>query len=140
MSGLWAFWEDGELIERETNAHPLGQEIRIYRRGDFMFSHVHPTRALAEADAAEDRQESTMSPDLTFTALPAHLIASAISPERFGVEVCLPKLQKLFGVIARAKFYTFENLNPDSVAGMIHAFCSDSLEYKHSFFESAKRT
>ena len=54
---LGALWKDGQLVECETNAHPLGQELRFYHRGDFAYGVVHPTRALADADAAEHRRE-----------------------------------------------------------------------------------
>ena len=41
----------------ETNAHPLGWEIRCYVAGHFHYSHVQPLRDLAEAEAEAKRQE-----------------------------------------------------------------------------------
>lgn len=93
---------------------------------------------LTGAVAADEWQESVATPDLTFTALPAHLVVSAVTPAEFDVEVCLPDPQKLFGIFSRAKFFVFEKQGHDAVAAMIRTFCDDNLEYKHSFFRNSR--
>lgn len=44
-------------MEAEVKAHPLGYEVRVYLHGDYLYSHVHPARELAEADANERKRE-----------------------------------------------------------------------------------
>lgn len=75
-----------------------------------------------------------VSPDLTFTALPAHLIVQAIDLRRFDVEVCLPRARKLLGVFSFGKFYTYQGVSPDRVSEMLRQFCGDDLEQKHRYF------
>ena len=50
-------YKDGQLIECETNPHPLGQELRFYQGGDFTCSRVYPTRVEADGDVVERRNE-----------------------------------------------------------------------------------
>lgn len=54
---VWSLWKTGWLMEAEINAHPLGYELRVYLRGDYLYSLVHPTREQAEAGANERKRE-----------------------------------------------------------------------------------
>jgi len=76
------------------------------------------------------------APDLTFSALPSHLIAAATSEEEFDVEVCLPRERKLFGLFTPAKFYTFKHVSRARAGEMIATFCEEDLARKHSYFRS----
>jgi hypothetical protein len=96
----------------------------------------------AELDRAEDmeaRGENCTDPDMTFTALSAHLVASASAPNRFNVEVCLPRPAKLLGIFNRSKFYEFKSIQEGKVAELIRIFCTDLLDHKHALFEAQIR-
>ncbi len=90
----------------------------------------------AELDA---RHEDCVDPDMTFTALPAHLIVSAAAPNQFNVEVCLPHQKKLFGLFKRSKFYEFKSISMARAAELIQAFCRDVPEQKHAFYAAQVR-
>lgn len=96
----------------------------------------HPwEQEILEMRSLEVRQaDSTISPNMTFTALPAHLIVEAQAADRFNVEVCLPRPKKFLGLISRVEFYTYHDINRTKVSEMIREFCGDVLESKHSYF------
>lgn len=54
---VWSVWKTGRLMECEINEHPLGFELRVYLGFDFHYSHAHPTRELAEAEAEQRKRE-----------------------------------------------------------------------------------
>lgn len=54
---LWELWRPGRVMRCEANAHPLGQEIRIYHRDEFQSAQVFPTTEDAEREAMDRRRE-----------------------------------------------------------------------------------
>jgi hypothetical protein len=103
------------------------------------FPWVEALRYMQKLEAGKARH--IVSPDITFTALPAHVIVQTEDAQRFNVEVCLPPLKKLFGHWDwPAKFYTFEAVSRNKVAQMLRQFCTDDLERKHRYFAQLKET
>jgi hypothetical protein len=97
------------------------------------FPWVEALNYMAQLEAAKVRD--IISPEMTFTALPAHMTVQADKTFSFNVEVCLPPLKKLFGLFSGpAKFYIFKDVATDRVAQMIRQFCADDLERKHHYF------
>ena len=88
-----------------------------------------------------ENARDVISPEITFTALPAHMIVQAEDAQRFNVEVCLPRLKKLLGLFDwPAKFYTFNSASSDKVSQMLRHFCTDDLERRHRYFAQLKET
>jgi len=96
-------------------------------------SHPWPAE-LARADALDASQVNVCDPDMTFTALPAHLVVSAATLDTFNIEVCLPRLDRLLGIFARSRFFHFKAVPRQAVPALIRGFCTDALEQRHSFF------
>jgi len=98
------------------------------------FPWVEALNYMKELEAA--KAADIISPEMTFTALPAHMTVQAEETLRFNVEVCLPPLKKLLGVFSwpPARFYIFKDVARDRVAEMVRQFCVDDLESKHDYF------
>src|SRR5262245_60884554 len=71
------------------------QATRLFRE--------HPWAAEIErAEMLGARGPGSVSPDLTFTDLPAHMIVSGEKPDRFNVEISLPRERKVLGLFPTA--------------------------------------
>jgi hypothetical protein len=117
-----------DIKSRELGSGGPNEAVRLFLN--------HPwEQELLQMHSMETQQANTIiSPDMTFTALPAHLVVAAEGSGYFNVEVCLPRPKKLLGFISRVRFYTFKNIPRERVSNMIREFCGDLLEHKHSYF------
>jgi hypothetical protein len=101
---------------------------------------THPWQSeLDRANQLEASGENCADPDMTFTALPAHLIVSAVATDQFNVEVCLPAQQKFLGIFSRSKFYQFNSVSQVKAVELVRGFCMDLLEQRHAFFAAQVR-
>jgi hypothetical protein len=55
---VWELWKPGHIMSCEINAHPLGYQLRLYMRGEFLSSQVFETLEQTEADAEAQKQEA----------------------------------------------------------------------------------
>ena len=121
-----------DIKSRELGVGGPDEAVRLF--------HKHPwEQELLQMRSMETKQANlSVSPDMTFTALPGHLVVTAETVDRFNVEVCLPRPKKFLGLFSRVRFYVFKNVSRERVSNMIHEFCGDLLEHKHSYFSGKK--
>jgi len=122
-----------DIKSKELGTRGPDEAVRI-------FLHYPWQEALIQLRSLETLQANlTVSPDMTFTALPGHLIAAAETADRFNIEVCLPRPTKFLGLVSRVRFYTYRNISRQKASEMIREFCGDLLEHKHSYFSEQQR-
>jgi hypothetical protein len=54
---VWSLWQSDSLMHAEIREHPLGHEVRVYLRGDFICSYAHPMLEKAEQEAYTLKRE-----------------------------------------------------------------------------------
>ena len=117
-----------DIKSRELGSGGPDEAVRLF------LNHPWKQELLQMHSMETQHAKSIISPDMTFTALPGHLVIAAESADRFNVEVCLPRPKKILGLISRVRFYTFQNISRERACSMIREFCGDVLEHKHSYF------
>jgi hypothetical protein len=117
-----------DIKSRELGGGGPDEAIRLF------LNHPWEQELLQLCSMEKQRANLTVSPDMTFTALPSHLVVTAETADRFNVEVCLPRPKKFLGLFSRLRFYTFKNVSRERVSSMIREFCGDLLDQKHSYF------
>jgi hypothetical protein len=82
-----------------------------------------------------DRQQC-VNPDITFGIAPAHIILKLNDDATtFAVEVCVPRVRKILGIIGGVKFYEIPAISVAQCHDAIDSFFNASAADQHIYFE-----
>jgi len=96
---------------------------------------------LARLERLEAAGKNCVSPDMTFLVPPYHftVMVQDVSPT-LDVELCMPKQEKLFGLLATrsTKFFEFKKISRLRFEELLRAFFSVPVDDQFAFFSKVK--
>lgn len=76
-----------------------------------------------------------VTPDLTFRIDTCHLTTRIREDGlHFEIEVCVPRLRRIFGLFGKVKFYELRGASPNQCREAIRVFFSQAAEAQHEYF------